>query len=163
MAARTELDTLLAAMEEAFERKAWHGPNLRGSLKGVDARTAGWRPAKGRHNIWEVVIHAAYWKYAVRRRLLGEKRGSFPVKGSNWIARTSSAVEAEWKKDLKLLDDVHRGMREAVAGLQPKDLNAQTPGSKVTNVRTIYGIAAHDLYHAGQIQLLKRLHESRKK
>ena len=158
-----EIALLLSFIDEAYEKKAWHGPNLRGSLKGVDARTAGWRPAKGRHNIWEIVIHAAYWKYAVRRRLLGEERGTFPIKGSNWIARTSSADEAEWKKDLKLLDEMHRGMREAVAGLGQKDLNVQTPGSKVTNVRTIYGIAAHDLYHAGQIQLLKRLHESRGK
>ncbi|RPH37486.1 DinB family protein [bacterium] len=159
-----EITLLLSIIDEAYEKKAWHGPNLRGSLKGVTAETAAWRPAKGRHNIWEIVIHAAYWKYAVRRRLLGEKRGSFPLKGSNWIAtRASSGDAAEWKKDLKLLNDVHRAMREAVAGLQQKELYVQTPGSKVTNVRTIFGIAAHDLYHAGQIQLLKRLHESRHK
>ncbi|MBP1648852.1 MAG: hypothetical protein H6Q30_2297 [Bacteroidetes bacterium] len=160
----SEIALLLSIIDEAFEKKAWHGPNLRGSLKGVDAETAAWRPARGRHNIWEIVIHAAYWKYAVRRRLLGEKRGSFPLKGSNWIAsRTSSADKAEWKKDLKLLADIHSSMREAVAGLQQKDLGVVPPGSKVTHVRTIFGIAAHDLYHAGQIQLLKRLHESRKK
>ncbi len=158
-----EINLLLSIIDEAYEKKAWHGPNLRGSLKGVTARTAAWRPARGRHNIWEIVIHAAYWKYAVRRRLLGEKRGSFPLKGSNWIACASSGNEVEWKKELMLLHEVHRAMREAVAGLQKKDLYVQAPGSKVTNVRTIYGIAAHDLYHAGQIQLLKRLHQSRRK
>ncbi len=158
-----EIALLLSIIDEAYEKKAWHGPNLRGSLKGVTAATAAWRPAKGRHNIWELVIHTAYWKYAVRRRLRGEKRGSFPLEGSNWIARSSSGSEADWKKDLKLLGEVHKAMREAIAGLQHKDLYVQTPGSKVTNVRTIFGIAAHDLYHAGQIQLLKRLHESRRK
>ena len=64
---------LLAAIDEAYERKAWHGTNLRGALRGVTARQAAWRPAAGRHNLWEIALHAAYWKYAVRRRLTGEK------------------------------------------------------------------------------------------
>lgn len=158
-----EIALLLSIIDEAYEKKAWHGTNFRGSLKGVTAEMAGWRPAKGRHNIWELVIHAAYWKYTVRRRLLGEKRGSFPLEGSNWIARSSSGSEKEWRKDLRLLGEVHNTMREAVAALPQKDLEAVPPGSKVSNVRMIFGIAAHDLYHAGQIQLLKRLHESRRK
>jgi hypothetical protein len=158
-----EIALLLSIIDEAYEKKAWHGPNLRGSLRGVTAEMAAWRPARGRHNIRELVIHAAYWKYAVRRRLLGEKRGSFPLEGSNWITRASTGSEADWKKDLKLLSEIHRAMREAVAGLRAKDLSVRTPGSKVTNVRTIFGIAAHDLYHAGQIQLIKRLHEARRK
>ena len=157
-----QISLLLSIIDEAYEKKAWHGPNLRGSLKGVTAETAGWRPAKGRHNIWEIVLHAAYWKYAVRRRLLGEKRGSFPIKGSNWIKRASSGDETEWRKDVKLLHEVHKALREAVAGLSPDDLYIQPPRSKVTNLRMIFGVAAHDLYHAGQIQLLKRLHESRR-
>jgi hypothetical protein len=156
-----QIALLLSIIDEAYVKKAWHGPNLRGSLKGVTAQTAAWRPAQGRHNIWEIVIHAAYWKYAVRRRLLGEKRGTFPLKGSNWFSRASSGNEAEWRQDVKLLNDMHNTLREAVAGMRSKDLLVQTPGSKITNVRTIFGIAAHDLYHAGQIQLLKRLHESR--
>jgi hypothetical protein len=82
-----ELKQALAALDEAFDRKAWHGTNLRGSVRGLDARDAAWRPGRGRHNIWELVVHAAYWKYTVRRRLTGEKRGSFPLPGSNWFTR----------------------------------------------------------------------------
>ena len=67
----------LSLLDEAFERKAWHGPNLRGTLRGVTAEVAAWRPGAGRHNVWELCVHAAYWKYAVRRMLTGEKRGSF--------------------------------------------------------------------------------------
>jgi hypothetical protein len=158
-----EITLLLSNIDLAYEKKAWHGPNLRGSLKGVTAEIASWRPAKGRHNIWELVIHAAYWKYTVRRRLTGEKRGSFPIKGSNWFERTSSGDEREWKNDLRLLDEAHRSMREAVTGVRKKDLDVIPPGTKSTNVRTVLGVAAHDLYHAGQIQLLKRLHESRRR
>lgn len=156
-----EVSLLLYNIDLAYEKSSWHGPNLRGSLKGVSAQTAAWRPAKGRHNIWEVVIHAAYWKYTVRRRILGEKRGSFPIKGSNWFARASSANEKDWKQDLKLLSEMHYAMREVIAGLQQKDLNVIPPRSKSPNIRTIVGVAAHDLYHAGQIQLLKRLYQAR--
>jgi hypothetical protein len=159
----SQIALLLSIVDEAYEKKAWHGPNLRGSLKGVTAEVAAWRPARGRHNIREIVIHAAYWKYAVRRRLLGEKRGTFPLKGSNWIARGSTAEEAEWKKDLRLLHEEHKAMRKAIAEFQSKDLYARARGSRITNVRTIFGVAAHDLYHAGQIQLLKRLYASRRR
>jgi uncharacterized damage-inducible protein DinB len=158
-----EIALLLSIIDEAYEKKAWHGPNLRGALRGVTAETAAWRPARGRHNIREIVIHTAYWKYAVRRRLLGEKRGSFPLRGSNWITRASSGNKAEWKKELQLLNEAHKAMREAITRLRDKDLPVQTQGSRVTNVRVVFGIAAHDLYHAGQIQLLKRLYETRRK
>ena len=66
---------VLALLDEAYEKKTWHGPNLKQSIKGVSAKQAAWRPGPGRHNIWEVSLHAAYWKYAVRRRIEGGKRG----------------------------------------------------------------------------------------
>ncbi|PYQ40087.1 MAG: hypothetical protein DMF77_19470 [Acidobacteria bacterium] len=100
MAARTELDTLLAAMEEAFERKAWHGPNLRGAIRGLDPAVACRRPARGRHSIWELVVHAAYWKYAVRRRLAGDKRKSFALTGTNWFSRPDEPSAPAWTQDV---------------------------------------------------------------
>ena len=78
--------SLLAQLDEAFDRRSWHGTNLRGSLRGMGAAKASWRPAAGRHNAWEIALHAAYWKYAAWRRLTGEKRGSFARAGSNWFA-----------------------------------------------------------------------------
>jgi hypothetical protein len=152
-----EISLLLRMIDEAYEKKTWHGPNLRGSIRGLEARKAAWRPGPNRHNIWEIVVHAAYWKYAVRRRILGEKRGSFPVKGSNWFIRPTSLTEEAWRDDIALLQDMHRKMRAAVAGFSLRDLEKIPRGSKVSNVCIIYGIALHDVYHAGQIQLLKRL------
>ena len=152
-----EIDILLHIIDESYERRAWHGTNLRGSIRGLTARQASWRPAKGRHNIWELVVHCAYWKYAVRRGLLGEKKGSFPQKGSNWFERPIEPTEIAWRKDLQLLKETHRSLREAVAVLKSPDLKKNPSGSKWTNFQTISGIASHDLYHAGQIQLLKRL------
>ena len=153
------IDILLRLIDEAFDSKSWHGTNLRGSLRGLTAQDVVWRPQPQRHNIWEIALHAAYWKYTVRRRLLGEKRGSFPLKGSNWFDRPilGAADESQWKSDMALLISTHVSLRNAVAQLVPKDLARHADGGKTTILSLITGIAAHDLYHAGQIQLLKRL------
>src|SRR5687768_10649427 len=91
------LKVLLAAMDEAYEKNGWHGTTLRNAVRGVEEEAVYWRPAPGRHNLWELTVHAAYWKYAVRRRLLGGiKRGSFPLKGSNWIGSPDDANQPSW-------------------------------------------------------------------
>jgi uncharacterized damage-inducible protein DinB len=154
---RQEITLLLQIIDEAYKKKAWHGPNLRGSIKGLTAKQAAWRPAPNRHNIWEIVVHAAYWKYVVRRRLLGEKRGSFSLKGSNWFVRPRSLSEAAWREDIALLDNTHREMRDAISTLPTKSLHSASKGSSQNTATLVYGIAAHDVYHAGQIQLLKRM------
>jgi hypothetical protein len=143
---------VLALLEEGYERKTWHGPNLKQSIKGVSAKQAAWRPSPRRHNIWEVTLHAAYWKYAVRRRLEGGKRGSFALEGSNFFPRPEKGKlnDAAWKADKALLEREHRAMLAAIT----KILHTP-PQAKV--LRMLYGIAFHDVYHAGQIRLLRRL------
>ena len=153
----SEILLLLGMLDEAYSVKTWHGPNLKGSLRGLTATAAAWKPGPKRHSIWEIAVHAAYWKYVARRRLLSEKRGSFALKGSNWFSRPLDSSEKAWKADLALLDQEHARLREAVAGLKPASLSFTPVASKVSNLRLIYGIANHDVYHAGQIQLLKRL------
>jgi hypothetical protein len=100
------------------------------------------------------MLHAAYWKYAVRRRIEGGKRGSFLLKGSNFFARPEKGKlnEAAWSADKIVLEREHRSLRAAIAKL------LRTPrGAKF--VKQLYGIAYHDIYHAGQIRLLRRLME----
>jgi hypothetical protein len=150
------IELLLRLIDQAYDHKSWHGPNLRGSIRGLTVEIAAWRPAPERHSIWEIVLHAAYWKYAIRRRLLGEKRGSFPLKGSDWFPRSLTSPTS-WEEDVALLEQTHRSMRSAVAALDPADLERTSAGSRFTNFFLVSGIAAHDVYHAGQIQLLKRL------
>jgi hypothetical protein len=150
------LDMLLDVVDQGFDRQSWHGPNLRGSIRGVTHRQAVWRPRPERHNIWDHVLHAAYWKYTVRRRILGERRGSFPIKGSNWI-KPRETTAAAWRRDVQLLVETHESMRAAIADVASTQLPKRLPGSKATYFFTISGVAAHDVYHAGQIQLLKRL------
>jgi hypothetical protein len=145
---------ILALLDEAYQKKTWHGPNLRQSLKGVTAKQAAWRPGRGKHNIWELTLHAAYWKYAARRRLEGGKRGSFVLKGSNFFARPEKgrATDEAWLADRTILENEHRALLLAIR----KAL--KTPNAK-KHLRTFYGVAFHDVYHAGQIRLLRRLQE----
>jgi hypothetical protein len=152
-----ELSLLLRIIDESYEKKAWHGPNLKGSIRGLAAATAAWRPRQDRHSIAENVVHCAYWKYAVRRRLSGEKRGSFSLKGSNWFAISAPLGEASWKEHTALLDREHRALRATVAAFPPGRLYDFPKGGKVSFITQIFGAALHDVYHAGQIQLLKRL------
>jgi len=144
-------------VDEAYTGRSWHGTTLRGSIRGLSPAEAGWRPGRGRHNIREIVLHAAYWKYAVRRRISGDKRGSFPLKGSNFFLRPARGEETTWADEVALLDSEHALLRKMIASLGDRDLLRRSPGTRFTTGGLIRGIAAHDLYHAGQIQLVKRL------
>ena len=151
-------ELLLKSLDQAFNRKSWHGPNLRGSLRGVTARQAAWRPAAGRHSIAEQVLHAAYWKYVVRRKLTGEKRGSFALSGSNWFAVGDDLGQAEWRRWVAILQEEHARLRSAVvAWIAAARRRTGGGGVNARSLDLILGVAAHDLYHAGQIALLKRM------
>lgn len=142
-----ELNDLLL---ETYASRSWHGPSLRGSLRSVNAKQALWRPAPGRHNIWELALHAAYWKFAVRRRLVCRLYLEFPYKGNNWFAR-SEGTGQEWRRDLKILRKEHNLLAHAVARRSAAALRS----AKIS--RMVKGVALHDVYHAGQISLMKKL------
>ena len=165
----TTTDLLLAAIDEAFDRRSWHGTNLRGSLRGLSLEQAAWRPALveatarqavDRHNIWELMVHAAYWKYDIGRRLTGQKGRSFAIEGSNFWTRPLAGTVGEWRRDLRLLEDEHAQLRAAVAAFPAVRWTRKAPGKPFDFAGLVRGVAAHDLYHAGQIQLLRRLQES---
>ena len=157
MALAPEVRLLLAILDQAYDHPSWHGTNLRGSIRRVSPAQAAWRPSPRRHNIWELVVHGAYWKYSAWRRLTGQSRGSFPLKGSNWFPRPQELTERAWRSDKALLDQMHLSLREAAGQLSSSDLQRKPHTSKVSNFALLSGVAAHDLYHAGQIQLLKKL------
>ena len=152
------IDLLLDAFDRAFDRRGWHGTGLRGSLRGLAAEEAAWRPGDGRNSVWELAVHCAYWKYTVRRRITGVKRGSFAKQGSDCFLVDRVDDEA-WEADVRLLEDEHVRLREMVVTLPPDTLHDRVGGSEWTRAQLIQGATAHDLYHAGQIQLLKRLRQ----
>jgi hypothetical protein len=142
----------LSLIDKAYDKKSWHGPNLHQAIKGVTAEQAAWRPAPGAHNIWELTLHAAYWKYRMRRKIEGGKRGSFALKGSNFFTRPepTNTTEAAWRADRKLLENEHRALAGAIRRV------LDTPRAKGF-LDGICGVAFHDVYHAGQVRLLRRL------
>ena len=162
----TTTELLLASIDEAFDKRSWHGTNLRGALRGVTPGQGAWRPAFARataapaHNIWELMVHAAYWKYDIRRRLTGEPAHSFALDGSNFWARPLEGTPGEWRRDLRLLEDEHVKLRAAVAAFPASRWPRKAPGKPFNFEGLVRGVAAHDLYHAGQIQLLRRLQEN---
>lgn len=148
---------LLEVFDQAYTAPSWHGTPLKGTLRGLSARAALWRPGPKRHCIWDLVLHTAYWKCMVRRRLLRDPAIAFPRGGANFPALPDRPNDAAWNRDRKLLDEQHRLLRRAIAALKPGELGRRGWHSRWPVKAEIYGIASHDLYHAGQIQMIKRL------
>lgn len=157
--------TLLAALVRAnFQGKAWQGAALAGAIRGLSAAEALRRPAKGRRNIHELVLHAAYWKYAVRRRLNPADEAPFPGSPANWPLAPAAPDEKEWKRAVKLLKREHEKLVRAIEGADGESLDQVPPSGRTwTRAQLIMGIASHDAYHTGQVQLIKKLTRARAK
>jgi hypothetical protein len=133
-----------------------------GALRGVTAAQAAWVPVSGRNSIWSLTLHIAYWNYAVRRLLEKSRRGAFPRRPSNWPALPARPGVQSWAADVALLRAEHASLVQAVSGVDPAMLSRRPQASRQwTYGELIVGIAMHDAYHTGQIQLLKRLWRKR--
>lgn len=155
----SRIQMLLTLIDQAYDQATWHGPNLRNSLRGVSVNQALWRPQPKRHNIWELALHCAYWKYMATRALGGDTiRGGFPRKPANFPAIPTTPTAKAWKEDLEFLERCHLELRQAVAELEPARLD--TKSGRWTLAEHAFGAANHDIYHAGQIRLLRRMQEN---
>ena len=155
--AQPDRTLLLRLIDEGYDRKAWHGPNLKGAIRRLTPDQAAWRARAAGRSIAEIVVHCAYWKYAVRRRIRGDKRGSFVLKGSNWFTLGQRIEAGTWREYLALLDAEHAALKEAVVASPWSALTRGPGGGKTTLAQHVYGVALHDVYHAGQIQVIKGL------
>jgi len=138
---------VLEFIDTAFDKVSWHGPNLANSFRGLDAKSAAKR-LPGRKSIWEQVLHTAYWKRIVLNKLVGTE--NFPRRGSNWPKLPDKLTDRAWREDQKLLHDIHGQLRGAIEKLDWDALDARVK-------RMVQGIAFHDIYHAGQIRLLRKM------
>jgi len=144
-------------------RGSWHGgPTVVGALRGVSARDALWRPAPGRHCIWELALHIAYWHHTIIQRLRGSDRVPFPRSPANWPAVPARAEEARWAEDRALVRAKHFEVAAVIRAMPVSTYGRRPHGNRKWTVgETILGAAQHEAYHTGQIQLLKRLWEAR--
>lgn len=153
---------LLHVLEGAFTAHGWQGTTLRGAIRGLGPRQALWRPGPRRHNIWELVLHAAYWKHVVRLRIEGRPGGEpFPRTGRNFPRLPERCDAKAWRADVALLRRQHDLLTGTVRRVPPSRLDAQVGKSRWSVAEVVFGVAAHDLYHTGQIQLLKALQRRR--
>ena len=157
---------LLEVLDGAFTAHGWQGQTLTGALRGLAPLDLLWRPAPGRHTIWEIALHTAYWKHVVRQRILAAQRKEagepFPRAPRNYPRPPARADAAAWKVDLALVKRTHARLVETVRALPGARLRARVGRSSWVVEEQIFGIAAHDLYHTGQIQLVKALARGRR-
>jgi hypothetical protein len=159
----TYIDLLVWNLQPPPGKKNWHGgPSPVGALRGVTAAQAAWRVTPRRKSIWELALHIAYWKYTVRRHLETGERPRFPRGPANFPDQPDPADDAAWARDVALLRAEHERLVAAVRPIAGARLDDIPPeGRRWTYGELVLGIAAHDAYHTGQIQLLKRLWQER--
>lgn len=141
-------------LEEGYGSGAWYGSDLRAAIGDVSAAKAFTRPAKGRHNIAEVALHAAFWADEAVSRLTGAPRAPFPLDGEDWFELEDEST-LTWKKVAATLEQSQRRLSQAVSEVAS---GARTsPLGEAERFDLIVGITGHAAYHAGQIQLIKKL------
>jgi hypothetical protein len=141
-------------LEEGYGPGAWHGPDLKAAIEGVDTTLAFWRPGPERHNIAEIALHHAYHLHHVQSRLTGQPASPFLVAGDDWFA-LPSAADLSWAQIQALVESNHRRVVDTVRAIG--DGKVSSPLKDDEQFDLVLGITSHAVYHAGQIQLLKRL------
>jgi len=140
-------------LRRAFYGGAWHGPALMELLKDVDATTAAAKPLPGVHSIWELVLHVSAWDGAGCERLAGHK---CQLNGAKNFPPVPQPTEGEWQDAVKRARGAHDSLVSTVAGLSDHRLRETVPGKRYDFYHMLHGIAQHELYHAGQIAILKK-------
>jgi uncharacterized damage-inducible protein DinB len=150
----TELSRIEDQLRRAFEGDAWHGPALKEILSEVTPQKAAIRPIRGLHSIWEIVLHLSMWMQVVRRRLEGEVIVDLPPE-EDWPAVRDTGKQA-WSKCLKELEGSYQGLRQKISQLEDARLEQVVAGKGYSVYVMLHGVVQHNLYHAGQIALLKK-------
>jgi uncharacterized damage-inducible protein DinB len=137
----------------AFDGNAWHGPAMLELLADVDAATAAAKPLKKVHSIWELVLHVAAWDGAALQRLSGSK---CQPKGAANFPPVTNPTPAAWRNAVAEMTRTHQSLVKTVAGLSDSRLRDRVPGKRYDFYHMLHGMAQHELYHAGQIAILKK-------
>ena len=140
-------------LKRAFEKDAWHGPAVMEVLNGVTAQQAAARPIPNAHSIWEITLHISGWAGVLKSRVEGKWMDE-PMDG-DWPRVEDTSPEA-WEKTLKLLKTRHAGLQKTISKLTNKKLDKPIAKGKSTFYASLHGIIQHDLYHAGQMAVLKK-------
>jgi uncharacterized damage-inducible protein DinB len=149
----TETAKIVDQLVRAFEGDAWHGPAVLELLKDVDFRTASAKPWHKAHTIWDLILHIAAWDDAVRRRMGGHK---LQLTRAQDFPRVPRPTEAAWRKAVAELKRAHEALEKTVAEFPDPRLRERVPGKRYDFAFMLHGVVQHELYHAGQIAILKK-------
>jgi len=149
----SEAENIADQLRRAFDGSAWHGPALLELLEDIDAVTAAARPIANVHSIWELVLHIAVWDRSGLVRLGGEK---YQPTGDHNFPPVNKASETAWRKAVAETKRIHEKLVETVASLPDARLWDRVPGKRYDFYHLLHGIVQHELYHAGQIAVLKK-------
>lgn len=150
---RAEAARIQELLEQAFEGGAWHGPALMELMQDIHVDHAAAKPIAHAHSIWEIALHIAVWQEAVLKRLNGE--AADPIGDQDWPPVNDNSERA-WEQTIQSLKDGHKKLVQKVSTLADADLPAKVPGRDHTVYYTLHGLIQHNLYHAGQIAILKK-------
>jgi uncharacterized damage-inducible protein DinB len=156
----TEITRIIDELDREHAGDAWHGTPLRQLLSEIDYSQASTRTFDGVHTIWEIVLHMTAWKNEVRRRLGGAPAGT-PTEG-DWPAPAPANAQT-WCEAVDALEDAHRALigvisrtPESLLYTATNDARDPASGGGVSYYVLLHGIVQHDVYHSGQIALLKK-------
>lgn len=150
----SETHRINSQLKRAYQGEAWHGPSLRELLEGITAEQAAARPIPSAHSIWELVNHIIAWEQIAKLRLEGD-----PVKNPSDemnFPPVTETNEAAWNATLQALEASNQALRNAVKKIDDTKLDDIVPQAPYSNYALLHGVIQHDLYHAGQIALLKK-------
>ena len=146
--------TLNRILEEGYGPGAWYGSDLRTAIGEVTTAAAFKRPEKERHNIAEIAMHQAYWAGQIAAKLTGGEPAAFPLEGEDWFELPNES-RLSWKEITATLEASQQRLSQAVAGIAS---GARTsPLGEAERFDLVVGITGHAAYHAGQVQLIKKL------
>lgn len=148
-----EIRRICGQLQTTYKGPAWHGPSVLENLGGVDAARAAAHPIPGGHSIWEIVRHLASWQREVAGVLGGKPYVSLQG-ADDWPP--AGVTDSEWRETLSELAETHSALIEAIEKFPSEDLDKAVPGRDFTFYVLLHGVAQHNLYHAGQIGLLRR-------
>jgi hypothetical protein len=151
----TEIPRILDQLDRSMEGDAWHGPSLRELLKGVTAKQANSKPSPGIHSIWEIVLHLTAEQDVARRRLAGETIVDLPPE-LDW-PRIPDNSETAWQQTIDRLVESKQKLGQSISKLSDHRLEETVPGKGYSAYVLLHGVIQHNLYHAGQIAILKKL------
>jgi DinB family protein len=140
-------------LREGYGEGAWHGPDLKAALGDVTPELAFWRPGAGRHNIAEIALHHAFFARSVRAQIRGEDAEPFVLEGEDWFELPSKAA-LNWPRVLEVVATQQKALEKTIGDV---GTGRVTPPKDVKVLDLVLGITCHAVYHAGQVQLIKRL------